>query len=110
MFKRRPALLLLLNLKGNWWEIHFVGNSEWGQQVGEGAEQVGFAYQMSRQFIYGQIARLDKANNAQVVLQVDIPPPHNHPNPLLLSAAACGRKDVINMKCDYGCHYVYSQP
>lgn len=71
MFKPRPALL---NLKGNWWEIHFVGNCEWGQKEGEG-KQVGFAYQMSRQFIYGQIARLDKANNAQVVLQVDIPQP-----------------------------------
>lgn len=50
-------------------------------------EQVGFAYQMSRQFIYGQIARLDKANNAQVVLQVDIPPSPQLPESV---ATLCG--------------------
>lgn len=51
--------------------------------------------EMSRQFIYGQIARLGKANKAaQVAAQWD--PRICH----------CGRKNVINMKCDYGCYYV----
>lgn len=30
------------------------------------------------------------------------------PNPLPCSTAACGRRDVINMKCDYGCRYIAS--
>lgn len=25
-----------------------------------------------------------------------------------LATTACGRKDVINMKCDYGCYYIAS--
>lgn len=57
---------------------------------------------MSRQFIYGQIARLDKANNAQVAL------PNPCPVPFGVATTACGRKDVINMKCDYGCYYIAS--
>lgn len=64
-----------------------MGNSEWGAASEGRGEQVGFAYQMSRQFIYGQIARLDKANNAQVVLQVDIPPSPQLPESV---ATLCG--------------------
>lgn len=30
------------------------------------------------------------------------------PVPFGVATTACGRKDVINMKCDYGCYYIAS--